>query len=94
MDIGPEDPHWQEAISCSQHGKAFTHSSQVTHPPVPQQREARCVFAVRPFLQPELQPHSAPAGPPQGGAVCLPGVRGAFSISAFLSEHPHRGKAL
>ena len=33
VDIGPEDPHWQEAISCSQRGKAFTHSSQVTQAP-------------------------------------------------------------
>lgn len=33
IDIGLEDPHWQEAISCSQRGKAFVHSSQVTQPP-------------------------------------------------------------
>lgn len=33
VDVGPEDPHWQETISCSQRGKAFVHSSQVTQPP-------------------------------------------------------------
>nr|CAI9692637.1 unnamed protein product [Rangifer tarandus platyrhynchus] len=33
VDVGPEDPHWQETISCSQRGKAFVHSSQVMQPP-------------------------------------------------------------
>ncbi|XP_043340421.1 zinc finger protein GLI4 [Cervus canadensis] len=33
VDIGPEDPHWQETISCTQRGKAFVHSSQITQPP-------------------------------------------------------------
>ncbi|XP_070320482.1 zinc finger protein 696 [Odocoileus virginianus] len=33
VDVGPEDPHWQETISCSQRGKAFVHSSQVMQAP-------------------------------------------------------------
>ncbi|XP_065758682.1 zinc finger protein 696 [Muntiacus reevesi] len=33
VDVGPEDPHWQETISCSQRRKAFVHSSRITQPP-------------------------------------------------------------
>lgn len=94
MDIGLEDPHWQEAISCSQRGKAFVHSSQVTQPPRFHSREkpVACLRCSPSFSQSSsLTQHQRghPAKEPYACQECAaPSALAPSSASIHTGEKP------